>query len=381
MTGDTLFWLCLGGLVYAYLGYPLLLACARPFAARAYAAGAQAPQVSVIVAAHNEADVIMDKIRNFLALDYPAERKQLIVISDGSSDGTDEIVQTFQDERIVLIRQEPQAGKSSALNRGVEAASGEVLVFTDANSMFSAEALRHLVAPFVDPRVGATSGVLQYEADEGSSGEGLYWRYEQEVKKLESAMGRLLGANGAIYAIRRELVPRLHPLDVNDFRVPYEALLRGRHVILASEATASERAAPSVGDEMARKVRIMSRALPMFFSLAVPTLARGRLFVAWELLSHKILREIQAVFFLGMLAGGVWGTAMGTGLGPWLLGLQVLGYGVGAAGWRWEGLRRARPVRAAAYLTMIAVASVWALARWVGGRNRAIWQRTDRTPT
>jgi len=107
MTGDTLFWLCLGGLVYTYLGYPLLLACARPFAGRAHATGAQEPQVSVIVAAHNEADVIVDKIRNFLALDYPSERKQLIVISDASSDGTDEIVQTFKDERVVLIRQEP----------------------------------------------------------------------------------------------------------------------------------------------------------------------------------------------------------------------------------------------------------------------------------
>jgi len=374
-----MFWLSIGGLLYAYLGYPLLLACARPFLSRACATGRQTPRVSVIVAAHDEAEVIEEKIHNFLALDYPADRRELVVVSDASSDGTDEIVRRSESQRVVLIRQERQAGKSAALNRGAEVSSGDILVFTDANSMFSPNALRELLSPFADPRVGAASGVLQYEADGANSGEGIYWRYEQVVKKLESAIGRLLGANGAIYAIRRELVPHLHPLDVNDFRVPYEALLRGKDVVLVPAATASERAAPSVGGEMARKVRIMSRALPMFLSLLVPTLARGRPFLAWELISHKILREIQAVFFLGMLAGAIWGAMAGTTLGPWLLGVQVVGYSVGVAGWLSATLRRARPVQAATYMTMIAVASVWALARWVGGRNRATWRRTERS--
>jgi GT2 family glycosyltransferase len=289
MTGDLLFWIGLGALAYAYLGYPLLLAFVATILRQAFREAEQNPAVSLIVAAHNEAALISNKIENTFSLNYPADRLQLIVVSDASTDGTDEIVRRCRDPRVTLLRQEPQAGKSAALNRGVEEATGEILVFSDANSMFSLGALRALVRPFADSRIGAVSGALEYEADGAHTGEGMYWRYEQVMKGLESRIGRLLGANGAIFAVRRELVPRLHPLDVNDFRIPYQALLEGRAAVLARAATASERAGPTVGGEMARKVRIMSRALPMFFSLLPPTLRAGRPLVAWQLLSQSDL--------------------------------------------------------------------------------------------
>ena len=378
MTGDTLFWVGLGSLAYIYLGYPLLLVLLVPFLRQRFQEGDQAPVISLIVAAHNEAAVIAEKIENTLALDYPAHRWRLIVISDASDDGTDDLVRGYRDPRITLLRQDPQGGKSAALNRGVEEASGELLVFCDANSIFATDALRALTRRFADPRVGAVSGVLEYREDQAHTGEALYWRYERVVKGLESRMGRLLGANGAIFAVRRELVPRLHPLDVNDFRIPYQAVLAGRAAVLAPDATATERAAATVGGEMARKVRIMSRALPMFFSLLLPTLRAGRPLVAWQLFSHKLLREVQAVFFLAMLGGAIWSTLAGRGLGWWLLGVQVIGYGLGGAGWASRGLRRLLPVKAATYVTMIAVTSMWALARWLAGGNRPTWQRTHR---
>ena len=337
MTGDLLFWLGLAALGYAYVGYPLLLGLLAPVFGQAFRQAEQEPSVSLIVAAHNESEVIGEKLANTLSLDYPADRLQLIVISDASTDSTEEIVRGCSDPRVALLRQEQQGGKSAALNRGVEAATGEVLVFSDANSMFAPGAVRALVRRFADPKVGAVSGELVYEADQAHTGEGIYWRYEQVVKALESRMGRLLGANGAIFAMRRELVPQLHPLDVNDFRLPYQALLEGRAAVLAREATATERAAPSPGGEMARKVRIMSRALPMFFSLFPRTLRAGRPLVAWQLLSHKILREVQAVFFLAMLVGAVWSDARRVGAGAVAAGgaacwLRPGGGGVGEPG-------------------------------------------------
>lgn len=129
---------------------------------------------------------------------------------------------------------------------------------------------------------------------------------------------------------------------------------------------------------MARKVRIMSRALPMFFSLLPATLGAGRPLVAWQLLSHKLLREVQAVFFLAMLGGAIWSSLSGSKLGPWLLGVQLVGYGIGAAGWASQALRRLLPIKVATYVTMIAISSAWALARWLSGRNRPTWQRTAR---
>ena len=376
MTGATLFLIGLGALGYVYLGYPLLLALFAHLLRRRPQPGDGAFSISMIIAAYNEAEVIEAKLRNALDLDYPRDRLQVIVVSDASDDRTDDIVAKHQG--IVLIRQEQRGGKSAALNRGAEVARGEILVFSDANSMFAPDALRRLTAPLAEPRVGAVSGALHYEADAAGSGEGLYWRYEQMVKALESKCGRLLGANGAIYAIRRSLYPHLRPLDVNDFRVPYQALLQGMSVVLVPDAIAIERAAPTVGGELARKVRIMSRALPMFFRLLPRTLTAGRPFVAWQLVSHKLLREIQGLFFIAMLAGAVSASAAGAPLGWPALIAQMVGYGLGTMGWLFSPLRRMLPVQLATYVTMIAVASVWALARWLTGGNRAIWERTER---
>jgi glycosyltransferase involved in cell wall biosynthesis len=323
--------------------------------------------------------VIEHKICNFLALRYPAELVELIVVSDGSTDGTDGIVSRCADPRVRLLRQEPRAGKSSALNLGVAAAQGEVLVFSDANSMFAPEALEELMAPLSSPEVGAVSGVLVYQQEIAHSGEDLYWRYEQVVKRLESRLGALLGANGAIFAIRKELMPRLRPLDVNDFRIAYQAMLEGRQVFLNPAARAAEEAAGGVSGELGRKVRIMSRALPMFLSLLGPTLRQGRIQAAWQLISHKLMRESQALFFAAMLLGAGWGALAGGPFGKWAFGLQLAGYAVGTLGWLWPQSRRLLPIRFATYVTMIAVASAWAMARWLAGRNTATWRRTERS--
>ncbi len=370
-------WGALAILLYAYFGYPALLwvlAKLRPFRP---STGSCAPRVTLLVAAWNEGDVIGAKIENTLEQDYSAELLDLVVVSDGSTDATDEIVQGYAERtgRVRLVRLEGRQGKSAALNAGVSAIAAEVIVMTDANALFARDAVSRLVAAMSDARVAAVSGQLHYRHGEGTADtEGAYWRYEQRVKALESSLGSLLGANGSIYAIRREIYRPLRPRDVSDFRVPFEALLQGYAVVLEPEAKSVEPAAPSLGAEYRRKVRIMSRAIAQMVSLVWPTLRRGRLLVLWQLVSHKLLREVQGVFFGAMLVGAGWGTALGSPTLSAFFAAQVVLYLVGAMGWAVPAVGRLRWARLAAHFDMIALASFVALGLWIAGRTAPTWE-------
>jgi len=382
------FWSAFAVLCYTYFGYPALLALASwigrsrvgalPCAPTEMPArsGDQLPTVTVVVAAWNEGATIADKIENTLNQSYPAELLAMIVVSDGSTDGTDEIVERYAAStgRVRLLRTGGQQGKSMALNLGVPAARGEIVVLTDANATFAPEAVARLVKRFSDSRVGAVSGELKYRTSGGlDEGEGVYWRYEQRVKLLESAQQSLLGANGSIYAIRRGLFRPLRAVDVNDLRIPYEVLLQGYAVVLEPAAVSYERPAPSLWGEYRRKVRIMSRAIPTVLKLTGPTLARGRIVLYWQLVSHKLLREIQAIFFLGMLVGGVWGALLGDGLLSVMLAGQLALYLSGALAWANPGMRP-RLLGLAAHFDMIVLASFAALGLWLTGRVRPTWR-------
>jgi cellulose synthase/poly-beta-1,6-N-acetylglucosamine synthase-like glycosyltransferase len=366
-------------LCYAYFGYPAILALSA--ACRRTHAGAirgYRPTVTVVVAAWNEAASIADKIENTLGQHYPPELLDMIVVSDGSTDGTDEIVERYvaTTGRLRLLRTEGRQGKSLALNLGVPAATGEIAVLTDANAIFAPDAVSRLVEPLADARVGAVSGELKYRTAGGlDEGEGVYWRYEQWVKLLESRLHSLVGANGAIYAIRRELFRPLRAVEVDDLRIPYQALLEGYRVVLEPAAVCHEPSAPSLWAEYRRKVRIMSGAIPTILGLLMPTLLRGRVILCWQLVSHKLLREVQAIFFAGMLVGAGWGALLGDSLLSLLLGGQLVLYLAGALAWgfpkvasAWGGLRLA------AHFDMIALASFAALGLWLTGRVRATWQ-------
>jgi len=371
-------WGALAIMLYAYLGYPLLLvAFGRVRRPRPILRSEARPTVTVVVAAWNEEAIIGEKTANTLTQDYPADRLDLVVVSDGSTDRTDAIVEEHagQSRRVRLLHTKGRQGKSVALNIGVPATTGEIVVLTDANAMFRKEAVAQLVRPFGDPRVGAVSGQLCYRPGEGlKEGEGFYWRYEQRVKRAESALASLLGANGSIYAIRRELFRPLRPRDVNDFVIPYWALLQRRAVILEEDAISYEEAAPSLWGEYRRKVRIMARAIPTMISLLWPTLARGRVFLLWQLISHKLLREIQGLFFLGMLGGAIGGAARGDVALALFAAAQVLLYTLGATAWAAPAVARWRAGRLAAHLDMIALASVAALWLWLTRGVKATWQ-------
>jgi len=374
-----LFWVAFAALLYAYFGYPLCLFILARLRRRPPTAHQPEyrPHVTVVVAAWNEDAVIGGRIENILTQEYPADRLDVIVVSDASTDRTNEIVERAAREtgRVRLVVTEERRGKSVALNVGVPAASGEVVVLTDANAVFERDAIAKLVGPLSDPGVGAVSGQLRYHAQTGTGEtEGFYWRYEQRVKRLESALGSLVGANGSIYAIRRELFRQVGPLDVNDFRIPYEILLQGHAVVLEPRAISYEDPAANLWAEYRRKVRIMSRAIPTMLSLIPATIARGRIVAFWQLISHKLLREVQGIFFGGMLVGALWGALLGSMLLTTMLVLQAALYLMGIMGWRLPSAGVWRPFRLAAHFDMIALASFGALGLWLTGRVTPTWQ-------
>jgi cellulose synthase/poly-beta-1,6-N-acetylglucosamine synthase-like glycosyltransferase len=372
-----LVWGALAVLCYAYFGYPLLLFLVgfvrrRPQSERS----TSQPSVSVIVAAWNEASTIADKIENTLGQSYPSEQLELIIVSDGSTDSTDEIAERYARKtgRVKALRTQGREGKSAALNLGVSAADADVIVMTDANAMFEPDAIAQLVGCLADNRVGAVSGELRYRSEALSDTEGVYWKYEQRVKALESRLGSLVGANGSIYAIRRELFRRVESLDVNDLRIPYEVRLQDRAVVLEPRALSYEAPAETLWSEYRRKVRIMSRAIPTVMALMPRTLARARPLLLWQLVSHKLLREVQGLWFAAMFAGSLWGTLAGSRLLAIMLAGQLGLYALGALGWSTTSIGRWRWARLAAHFDMIVLASLSALGLWLTGRVRPTWE-------
>jgi len=369
-----------GGLVvmlYAYFGYPLLLlvlGTRRRF--QVAEASEYRPRVTILFAAWNEVQVIAEKLGNSLSQSYPPELLDVVVVSDCSGDGTDEIAKQYASRsgRVRLLRATERQGKSAALNLGAPAAQGEIVVLTDANAVFAEDAVERLIGPFADSRVGAVSGQLHYQDAAGAGlSESAYWRYEQRVKTAESALGSLLGANGSIFATRRELCAPLRPREVSDFRIPYEALLRGFRVVLEPRAKSYETTAGNLWAEYRRKVRIMARAIPMMLSLVAPTLARGRVLVAWQLVSHKVLREVQGVFFLAMLGGAAWGALLHDLPLTVFLYLQLSLFLAGTIGWKAPARGILRKLRLAAHYNMIVLASAGALWLWLTGSIKPTW--------
>jgi cellulose synthase/poly-beta-1,6-N-acetylglucosamine synthase-like glycosyltransferase len=297
------FWGSLGLIAYAHAGYPLLLRALRLVRPGQAVPddGAPLPRVTLIVAAHDEEDVIARKLDDALALDYPASLLQVIVASDGSSDRTVETARASAaaDPRVVVLDL-PRSGKVPAQNAAVAAATGEVLAFSDANALWERDALRRLVGPFADPNVGYVCGELRYLSADGSNQEGAYWRYETAVRRMESELGSITAGNGAIYAVRSEAYMRLDPRTSHDLAFPFNMVKRGWRAVCAPSAVAFERPLATNEGEFARKRRMMSHAWPAVITGGMlDPRGYGPLY-ALEVYSHRLLR--YATPFLHVLA-------------------------------------------------------------------------------
>jgi len=329
------FWIAVGFPVYVYFGYPILLWGLQAVFRSSVSRQSVEPSVSLLVAAYNEAAVIADKIRNGLALDYPAEKLEIVIASDGSKDATAEIVRSLADAesggRIRLLNFETNRAKTVVLNDAIPQLRGDIVAFSDASSMLAPNSIRVLVQSFSDPRIGAASGVyrlLKKDQARLGSQEDLYWKYETFLKVQEAKLGTFTGAHGSLYAIRRELYPFPSPDTINDdFTIPIRILEHGYRVAYEPAAIAYEEAYEMEG--FSRLVRITAGNIEQMREIK-SLLWPPRLFVLFCLLSHKTGRLLVPLFMLVALAANV--VLRSQFPYNWLLVGQVVFYGLAVLG-------------------------------------------------
>ena len=298
-----LFWLAVSAIIYTYAGYPLLLTLLARTRPKPQPCHATTPSITLLIAAYNEQAIIARKLENSLALDYPRERLQILVAADGSGDGTPDIVHAYAARGVELSYSPPRRGKMAAINRAMQRATGEIVVFSDANNMYESNALRELAAPFVDPTVGAVTGAKSIVRGDGALGEseGLYWKYESFIKEQETRLGSTTGAAGEILAIRRDLFETPPDYVINDdFYMAMRLVQRGYRVIYAPQARSWERVSLSAQDEITRRARIVAGRYQAL-ALAPRLLPFDRPLVIWQVVSHKFLRPLVPFAMLGAL--------------------------------------------------------------------------------
>jgi cellulose synthase/poly-beta-1,6-N-acetylglucosamine synthase-like glycosyltransferase len=293
----------LGLVAYCYLVYPLLLAVGARWCGRRHRHDvplrdpAEWPVVSLIVSAYNEERTIREWVRNALRLDYPADRLEIIVGCDGQEDATGEVARAVADPRVNVLEFSQRRGKPSVLNDCVAIATGVILAFSDANAFYEPEAIKKMVRHYTQQNVGGVVGELELrDPDTGANVDGLYWKYENFLKRREGQIGALLGANGAIYSVRNNLwQPLAAETIVDDFVVGMNVHLAGRQLVFEPEAVAHEESAPSMNAEFQRRTRLGAGAFQSLQWLS-PLLNPTRGAVAWAFWSHKVLRWCAPLF-------------------------------------------------------------------------------------
>lgn len=287
------FWLAAGLIAYTYVGYVCWLRLRILWRSRPVLRGSITPSVSVVMVVRNEENGLRSKMQNLAGLSYPSDRCQIVVVSDGSTDRTEEILQGLaRDPRITVVLNQISQGKASGLNDAIQVATGEIVMFTDARQQIESDALRLLIENFADPSVGCVSGELMLgDPSQGESGQGLslYWRIEKRVRELEAASDSVVGATGAIYAVRRELLQAVPPGTIlDDVYLPMEVVRQGKRVIFDARARAWDLPNLGAAREFSRKVRTLSGNYQLV-QLAPWLLSRENP-IRFEFVSHKLMR-------------------------------------------------------------------------------------------
>jgi glycosyltransferase involved in cell wall biosynthesis len=308
----TAFWASAGLLVYTHAGYPAGLAALarlrgggrdpRDDAGAGGSGGGDLPGVSVIVAAYAEEDVIAARVANLRALDYPREKLEIIVACDGSPDATAQRARDAGADRVLDL---PRGGKVRTQDAAVRSATHEITAFSDANVAWAPDALRRLVAPFADPRVGYVCGDVRFVNEAGTNQEGLYWRYEMAVRRLESRLASVTGGNGAIYATRRHSYIVVDPIMGHDLSFPFNMVKRGWRAVYAPEARATEKMVPTIEGEFRRKRRMMSHGWPIMLRGGMLSPRDYDPGYAVMIVSHRVLRYASPFLHLAALLAAV----------------------------------------------------------------------------
>jgi len=298
---EFLLFFSLTAIAYIYIGYPVLIFVATSFLRKRVHKADIEPTVSILIAAYNEGGCIRDTLLNKLQLEYPKDKLEIIVVSDASDDGTDRMVQQFAGCNVRLLRQETRQGKTAALNIAVSRAKGDILVFSDANSIYRRDALRKLMRNFRDASVGYVTGKMVYSNPDGTQiGDGCtaYMRYENFLRKAETSVGSIVGVDGGIDAVRKVLYRPMRPEQLPDFVLPLMVRKQGFRVVFEPEAILNEDTLKSDGDEYRMRVRVALRALWALLDMREMLSFRAYPLFGWQLWSHKVLRYMAFIFML-----------------------------------------------------------------------------------
>jgi cellulose synthase/poly-beta-1,6-N-acetylglucosamine synthase-like glycosyltransferase len=366
MIAKVLFWSSLGALAWTQAGYPLFAAGLARLRTRPVRKGELTPSVSLIVAAHNEEDVIERRLENLLELDYPPELLEIVVASDASTDGTDEFVEAVssREPRVQLLRC-PREGKVAAQNRATRMTNGDILAFSDANAVWRPDALRKLVRNYSDPDVAYVCGSSVYESADGTNREGTYWRFEGWLRRNESRLGSITGGIGAIYTVRRSDYVDVDPRFGHDLALPYLMVQRGRRAVYEPEALASEKPSRDIEDEYRRKVRMFEHC--WLIVLRGKMLRRLGPTYLLEILSHRHLRYASGLLHLVLLGSSLAlvreGVVYQVALAAQLLLLLAAAVGVGLA----------------RYYVLVTWATVVSLVRYLRFGVPAVWAKAEGT--
>jgi cellulose synthase/poly-beta-1,6-N-acetylglucosamine synthase-like glycosyltransferase len=379
---EALFWLALGLIIYTYFVFPVLTVWRGLLAPRPYQQAPHTPTVSLIIAAYNEAESIGARLENILLLDYPPEKLEVIVASDGSQDETNNIIRAYSDQGIKLLPL-PRQGKAAALNAAVSVAGGDILVFTDANSLFAPQTLRRLMEPFVDPHVGGVAGNQRYlmhaAASPTGEGEKSYWNLDRLLKQFQSRAGNTISATGAIYAIRHSLFLPVPEGVTDDFVTSTRVIAQGRRLVFVPEATAFEPVAGAREHEFSRKVRVITRGLRavLFMRQLLNPFSYG--FYSLQIFSHKLLRRLMVFPLLLLLVTSPLLWSQGLFYQLVTVG-QAAFYGLAAAGFLLEGSRagRVKLFSLPVYFCMVNAACALAVWNLIRGQRIVLWE-TQRT--
>lgn len=372
-----IFWCAFAWILYVYVGYPIALALISTVYRRPVRSAEQTPRVTIVIAAFNEAAHIAQTIQNKLDLDYPRELLDIIVVSDESTDGTDDLVKGFASQGVKLIRQQPRQGKTAGLNLALAQATGDIVAFSDANSMYDKAALRRIVANFADPDVGYVTGKMVYTDPDGSvvgDGCSAYMRYENTLRSLETKVGSVVGVDGGVDAVRRSLYQPMRADQLPDFVLPLRVIASGARVVYEPGALLKEHTLNRATDEFRMRVRVALRSFWALWDsrkLLVP--APYALF-AFQLWSHKVLRYL---IFLPMLIVAVTSILLWSYGDIYKLAVigQVLAYGTVIMGVLLPNSQFLQRIGALpSYFVLVNVASGLAFLRFLKGEKQVLWK-------
>jgi len=374
---EIVFWLTAFLIVYSYFGYPIILMVLGLGKGKKVSKRKITPTVSLLILAYNEEKIIREKIKNSLDLDYPRDKLEVVVASE-STDRTNEIVREYAEQGIILYSFKEREGKQATIYRVIPLLKGEIVVFSDANALYQRNAIRKLIRNFNDPEVGCVSGQLKYvSSQEASIGktEGLYWKYEVFIKKLESGINSVLGANGSIYAIRKKLYTPISKYRGDDFEIPIKIAQKGYKVVLEAGAISFEEVSMKTREEFKRKVRIIAWVWTSTLILLKDSFKKRQFLLVFQLISHKILRWLVGLFLALIFSINFFLLDKSLYLG--LLVIQITFYSLGIWGYFKEkrGEKSNELINVTYYFCAINLAAVLGIFKTILGKQKPTWQK------